>query len=761
MPKPTLLVKGSLVANKYQDQGKLNDYVPIEWFLDWVNERWRKEPKGLQDRVLAVNSKTGSGKSTALPAALVMKFLENEGVLVCTQPRRLTSIENPKGIAREPSYAGFFKLGENIGWSTGVSKNLPNRGLLSMTVDTLTMWLRTMEDKEIMSKAQFILIDEAHERSKTLDITLYMLKAFLQRNATDVNCPFVFLLSATFDPVKYAGYFGLDEHNVMNVDGQSYPKEENWLSRPSINYVEDSAKRAVALHNENADDDPLRADILIFMPGNKETSDVEKYLMHANEQLHREGKPIFMILKLSSEEIKRQSLSYQLVMAPLSELIVNMNGVKVIPARRIVIATVVAETGLTIDTLKYVIDCGWSRGIEFNPSIGIGGLITAPAPQSRITQRKGRVGRKFPGKFYAMYTEETYSKLLPIQYPDILTNDISDIFLDMVRIQIALKIRDNKPPEFRVEDIDMLDRPSADALMLCLEKNYQLGFIAPPVKKADETDTISISTGYTLTALGEVASKMNVEPEAIRTIMSAWSWEVSTIDMITAMAYIFNPAPTYQKSREEVNWLEILYEGVPKYVTATKKDTLLKLRILITDNFIEGIFVHHAIVKLIKRVGLKDMYVGLQQYCSVMGLSFEAIISFLRKREEIIEAFINANVDPFYGTPIHSRVPDEFMDTIVRIKYCIYDGFKCNIATYDTAESTFKWKNIPIATPPLLTDSDYNHSKEQEYGISRKLMPKKIMFSRITLKPDKSNKQIPMYIAETPFISAIDGFIML
>ena len=162
MPKPTLLVKGSLVANKFQQQSKLDEYVPIEYFIEWVGARWRKEPKGLKDRVLAVNSKTGSGKSTALPAALVLKFLPTEGVLVCTQPRRLTAIENPRGIAREPAYAGQFTLGENIGWSTGVSKLLPNRGLLSMTVDTLTMWLRTMEDKEIMAKAQFILIDEAH-----------------------------------------------------------------------------------------------------------------------------------------------------------------------------------------------------------------------------------------------------------------------------------------------------------------------------------------------------------------------------------------------------------------------------------------------------------------------------------------------------------------------------------------------------------------------------------------------------------------------
>lgn len=93
------------------------------------------------------------------------------------------------------------------------------------------------------------------------------------------------------------------------------------------------------------------------------------------------------------------------------------------------------------------------------------------------------------------------------------------------------------------------------------------------------------------------------------------------------------------------------------------------------------------------------------------------------------------------------------------MKYCIYEGFKCNIATYDDEEGVFKWKNIKIDTPPLLSDDDYNHAKEQEYGISRKLMPKKIMFSKIDLMMDKSNKSMPIYQAKTPFISAMDGFV--
>lgn len=756
MPAPTLLVKGSLVANKYQTQSKLNEYVPIEYFLEWINARWKKEPKGLTDRILAINSKTGSGKSTALPASIVMKFLPDDGRLVCTQPSRLTAIENPKGIAREPAYAGWFVLGENIGWSTGVSKHLPVRGLLSMTVDTLTMWLRTMTDEEIMSKAQFILIDEAHERSKVLDVTLYMLKVFLFRNEKNIHCPFVFLLSATFDPLKYAKYFGLDEHNVMNVAGQSYSKEENWASAPSSDYVKDAASKAIELHHTNLDDDPSQADILIFMPGMKEISGVEAHLAKANLQDYKGKKPIFMILKLAGEEIKRQSYSYQQVMAPHEELLVDIEGAKVKPVRRIVIATVVAETGLTIDTLKYVIDCGWNRSIEFNPTIGIGGLITAPAQQSRIIQRRGRVGRKFPGKFYSTYTQALYSKLRPVQYPDILTSDISDIFLDAVRIQLELKQRERKKLEFRVEDIDMLDRPPVDSLMYCMEKNYLLGFISPV---AENEDVDEGKPHYGLTKLGLIASKINMPIEAIRTVLAGFAWDISPIDLITMMAFIFNAFPPYQCGREEIDWLEIIYEGAPRYLATTKRDTSLKLRLLITDNFIEGLFLYHTVVKLMARVGLKDMYVDLQSYCNTVKLNFTAIMNFLKLREEYIEAFINADVDPFYEKSLYERTPEEFMDTLIRMKYCIYDGFRLNIATYDEQKSQYQYRNIPIETPPLLSDSDYNHAKQQEYGIGRKLMPKKIMFSRLSIKIDNSNKKVPIYKVTTPFISAIDGFI--
>jgi len=769
MPPPTLLVKGSLVATKYQSQDNLNKYVPIEYFLEWINARWKKEPKGLTDRVLAINSKTGSGKSTALPAAIVMKFLGDSGVLACTQPRRLTAIENPKGIAREPAYAGYFKLGENIGWSTGVSKLLPNQGLLSMTVDTLTMWLRTMTDEEIMSKLQFILIDEAHERSKVLDITLYMLKAFMIRNQHNTRCPFVFMLSATFDPVKYAGYFGLDEHNVMNVEGLSYPKEENWAKTPSSNYVEDAANMALKLHTDNADE-PETADILVFMPGMAEIAGVEKILDAANKNLHRAKKPVFMLLKLSAEEINRQSYSYQQVMAPHEDLLVNFVVGKdenllpkydpVKPVRRIVLTTIVAETGLTIDTLKYVIDCGWTRGPEFNPTVGMGGIITAPPPQSRVIQRKGRVGRKFPGKFYATYTEDTYSKLMPLQYPNILTDDISDIFLDMVRIQAEVKERMKiKNTEFRIEDIDMLDSPPVDSLMQCLEKNYLLGFIAPAVTTSTATTTATAAPTYTLTKLGEIASKIAMPGEAIRTVLAGFAWDVSTIDLITMMAYIYAPVISYAEGRDEIDWLEIIYSGAPNYITTTKRDTLLKLRLLITDDFIEGLFLYHTISRVMQHGGLKDMYIELQTYCNRTHLKFESVMMFLRTREEFIEAFINADVDPIYGKTLYSVLPEDFMDTLVRIKYCIYDGFRGNIATYDEADACYKYRNIPIATPPLLSESEYNYAKEQEYGLSRKMLPKKIMFSKILILQDKTNKELPIYKATTSFISAIDGFI--
>jgi len=247
--------------------------------------------------------------------------------------------------------------------------------------------------------------------------------------------------------------------------------------------------------------------------------------------------------------------------------------------------------------------------------------------------------------------------------------------------------------------------------------------------------------------------------EAIRTVLAGFAWDVSTIDLITMMAFVFNDFPPYQASREEVDWLEVIYDGAPRHLATTKRDTLLKLRLLITDDFIQGLFVYHTISKLIGSAGLKDMYVGVREYCDTVNLNFRSIVNFLKLREEYIEAFINANVDPFHGKSLYEQPPEEFMDTLIRVKYCIYDGFRLNTAIYDEDSHQYKYKNIPIETPPLLSNSEYNHAKEQRYGITRAMVPKKIMFSRLNIALDRTNKKIPIYKIKTPFISAVDGFI--
>src|ERR1700761_4046301 len=171
MPLPTLLIKGSLrspSANAEQ-QKMLDEFVPIDYILEWF--RVRLDKTGITNRVLILKAETASGKSTSFPAELFIRAVSSAGVdapgIICTQPRILTAIVNVTTIVRDsgPEYPRFLKIGDTIGWATGVNKLKPKRrGLLSATIGILAMQLQTLPDEEIMKLYKYILIDETHER---------------------------------------------------------------------------------------------------------------------------------------------------------------------------------------------------------------------------------------------------------------------------------------------------------------------------------------------------------------------------------------------------------------------------------------------------------------------------------------------------------------------------------------------------------------------------------------------------------------------
>jgi HrpA-like RNA helicase len=206
-------------------------------------------------------------------------------------------------------YSKIFRLGETIGWSTKHNKLRPKSyGLLSATIGTLAQQLRTMTDDELLRKYRFILIDETHERDLQTDMTIYMLKNLLLRNENNINCPFVVLMSATFEPQSFIDYFNLSlNDNFIWCRGETAGFDEMWNwneGRTVNNYPQSAATVVEKIVTENPDDDPQRADILIFMPGKAEFIDTEQWLNKLNAKLAEQNKKVFSLVQIDSQAVQ-------------------------------------------------------------------------------------------------------------------------------------------------------------------------------------------------------------------------------------------------------------------------------------------------------------------------------------------------------------------------------------------------------------------------------------------------------------------------
>ena len=566
MGKPTLLVAGNLAGCAGREHP---DAVPIDYIIKRLKEKMPefggKNPQNLSDRAFIIRSETGSGKSTVLPAYL-LRLLRSEkseaavritgAGVICTQPRILTAQTLARDQALDNENYPDLVMGATIGYQTGPINEKPPSGLIYATAGTLLAQLRMMPDSDIMARYRFIVVDEAHERSLDIDSLLMRLKTFLKRNLGNPRLPFVLLASATLPVQKYARYFDLSPSNIIEVTGRAFGVTTFFPKVGTNNYPTEAVQVALEIHQAHQDDSPEKADILIFMPGAREIGVVVDALTKANWKFRSPGSKTapFLLLKISREEILTQSKDYRLIKADPKVLRVpSTDGREFLsPLRRIVVATVVAETGLTIETLKYVVDCGWSRSEEVYFPGGYRGIVTRPAPQSRIEQRKGRAGRKFPGEFYPLYTKNVYEKLASEQAPDIITEGVAPIFLDVVASTIesvAAKTKTNAQV-FRVEDIDMLDPPPVDALAAALEQAIAFGYLQ------------EVSGGHELTRLGKIAGRFTyMGMSQVQTLMQGYLWRVSIRDLalIVALyeqrdALIYHtppPGPSQKEDAEE------------------------------------------------------------------------------------------------------------------------------------------------------------------------------------------------------------------
>lgn len=807
MPLPTLLTPGNLVHPAGHDEDR-----PIDVIMDRIKsqmpEYGGQAPKSVCDRLIVLKSKTGSGKSTTIPPELWRRFVSEDpnvrepprflahrpGV-VCTQPRLLTAIEITRGL---PKIFPYLEVGKNLGFLTGGPTDPPSStthgALVYVTLGTLLQQLRTMDPADVAQRYRFIVLDEAHERSQDMDLALFLVSRLLNYmiQIRAASCPFVILMSATIDAPRYAKYFGCSDSSVFSVEGSAFPREEIWQPLKSQSYLEELPQVVKTLHEQNVADPPTLSDVLIFLPGKGEMLDAAKLLNQLNrrfitgfrpdEPLSRKNVPPFLVLTIESETVKFNLPDYAKMLAPLDELKIDEPDKPPIqPLRRVILATNVAETGLTLPTLKYVVDPGWARGQEFFPVEAIHGLITRPASQAAVRQRWGRAGRVGPGVAIRLYSEETFKRMQPATAPAIFTEPPTGFVLGLVCTG-----------EFRLAALEsqLLDPPPAQAVQFATAQLYRLGLIVPSSLaspsiraklNAEKHNPDMLPTEYGLL----VNSLARLTPEQACAILSGYAWGASVADLATMHAFLVTKNPLKGFSAEARQAL--LEEGLPhlyKVLDEGKSQpdrAWMRLKFLLSDTALESLLLMRAFATHLaedaraarsdtSHAGVRDNFPQTVEWCESIDVPFGYLQEMAIVREETLGTLVKAGLDPTYGqlkaSPIGSqeggfappqplteaRTVDELLRRTVRLKQCMYEGFAINVGVYDESIGRYRLRGLPVKAS-LLAENEPKLLAQMDVTPP---IPKRVLLYGGSLA---LSRKTGAYEAKAQGLSTLDGYV--
>jgi ATP-dependent helicase HrpA len=349
-------------------------------------------------QVVVIAGETGSGKTTQIPKMCLEAGLGIEAKIGCTQPRRVAALSISRRIAEEL----------NVHWSreVGCTIRFDDRSSDQTYIKLMTdgILLAETQGDPLLSEYNCIIIDEAHERSLNIDFLLGYLKTLLAKRS-DLK---LIITSATIDTQTFSKAF--NDAPIIEVSGRLYPVEVIYApfdadleERGDFTYV-DAAVRAA----ETALCEPGNGDILIFMPGER---DIRETCDLLEGRFGREAEiiPLFGLLSAADQ---------QRVFAPLNR-------------RKIVVATNIAETSLTIPGIRYVIDSGLARISRYNPRTRTKRLPVEPISQSSANQRKGRSGRVQDGVCIRLYSEEDFNERPQYTQPEIQRANLAEVILRM------------------------------------------------------------------------------------------------------------------------------------------------------------------------------------------------------------------------------------------------------------------------------------------------------------------------------------------
>jgi ATP-dependent helicase HrpA len=431
--------------------------------------------------VVVIAGETGSGKTTQLPKLCLAAGRGAAGLIGCTQPRRIAA----RAVARRVAEELGVELGGAVGYQVRFTETVSERSHIKFMTDGIL--LAEIQSDRYLSAYDTLIIDEAHERSLNIDFLLGYLKRLLPQRP-DLK---LIVTSATIDTERFARHFG--GAPVLSVEGRSYPVEVRYrppgeergseslspvgrgslegasresdsdplsssstgvLPRPGARRAPrpgreapdgpglDPIQHIVATVDEITHEDRL-GDVLVFLPGEREIRDLHQAL---ERRKYRETEVLPLYARLSARDQDR---------------VFNPG-----PKRRIVLATNVAETSLTVPRIRYVIDPGTARVKRYSPRAKLDRLHIEPVSQASADQRKGRCGRVSAGICFRLYAEADYLSRPRYTDPEILRASLANVILRMLSLGLG-----------RVEDFPFLDPPDGRAIADGWQQLQELGAV--------------------------------------------------------------------------------------------------------------------------------------------------------------------------------------------------------------------------------------------------------------------------------------------
>lgn len=416
-------------------------------------------------QVLIIVGETGSGKTTQIPQYLHEAGYTKDGLKVgCTQPRRVAAMSVAARVAEEMG----VKVGNEVGYSIRFEDATSDKTVLKYMTDG--MLLREFLTEPDLGAYSALMIDEAHERTLHTDILFGLVKD-IARFRPELK---LLISSATMDAQKFAKYF--DDARIFNIPGRRYPVDIHYTPQPEANYLAAAVTTIFQIHITQG-----KGDILVFLTGQEEIEAAEQNLQETARKLGSKVPEMVICPIYASLPSELQSKIFE----PTPP-----------GARKVVLATNIAETSLTIDGIVYVIDPGFVKENVYNARTGMESLVVTPCSRASANQRSGRAGRVGPGKCFRLYTKFAfYNELDEDTTPEIQRTNLNSVVL----LLKSLGIND-------LIEFDFMDPPPAETLIRALEQLYALG---------------ALNDRGELTKIGRQMAEFPTDPMLAKSILAA------------------------------------------------------------------------------------------------------------------------------------------------------------------------------------------------------------------------------------------------